>query len=163
MASEQPYRPPRADTSGRAATGAGGSITPNMVQSLLGTRRWVLLMGVMGMIGTVLMGLLGLVFVVGGGVAGISDLGGLGGAALGGVYLLMGFLYFFPSLFLIRYGGAIKRMGGRANSPAIEDALQQQLSFWRFVGIFTTVVLSLYAVIIVVAMVAAIAVPLMGS
>ena len=163
MEPEQPYRPPRADMSGRPAPGGGASITPNMVQSLVGTRPWVVLMGVIGMIGTVLMILVGLFFVGAGGFAGMNELGGLGGAALGGVYLLLGFLYFFPSLYLIRYGGAIKRMGGGANSTAIEDALQQQLSFWRFIGILTATTLIIYALVIVVAIIAAIVIPSMGS
>ena len=52
-------------------------------------------------------------------------------------------------------------MGGRANTAAIEDALQQQLTFWRFIGILMAGVLILYAAIIFIGIVAGIVVPLM--
>ena len=151
MEPEQPYRPPRADMSRRPTAGGGNSITPNMVQALLGTRPWVLLLGIVGMIGCAFMVLAGLAFIGLGNFPGMEEIGLIGGAAFGGVYLLMGFLYFFPSLYLIRYGGAIKRMGGRANPMAMEDALNHQRSFWRFVGIIMAVILIIYGIIFVIA------------
>ena len=96
-----------------------------------------------------------------GGFGAVSELGPAGGVVFGAFYLLVGVLYFFPSLYLLRYGGAIKRMGGRANTAAIEDALQQQLTFWRFIGILMAGVLILYAAIIFIGIVAGIVVPLM--
>lgn len=162
MEPEQPYRPPSADSSRSTASVGSTSITPNMVQSLVRTRRWVVLMGVMGMIGSVLMVLGGILFATTGGFGAMSELGPAGGVVFGGFYILLGAVYFFPSLYLIRYGGAIKRMGGRANSAAIEDALQLQLSFWRFIGIIMAGVLIVYAAIIFFGIVAGVVLPRMG-
>ncbi len=87
---------------------------------------------------------------------GVDGLDSLGGAALGLVYIFLAFLYFFPSLYLLRYGRAIKRVRGRGDVMAAEDALRHQAKFWRFVGITTAIVLVIYGGIIVVVGVAAV-------
>jgi len=156
MDAEQPYRPPEADLSGPAAGGAtygggGESITPSMVAVLVKTRPWVLFLGVLTMIGCGLMVLLGL-FMGMVGLGGMGDeLGPAGGFTILLVYLLLAFLYFFPGLYLLRYGRAIKEVDRVANGDTIESALKQQLAFWRFVGILTLALMGIYLVIIVVA------------
>ena len=45
---------------------------------------------------------------------------------------------------------------GVRRSSAAEDALRQQLSFWRFLGVCAVLVLALYAVIIALAGLAAV-------
>jgi len=156
MDAEQPYRPPEADLSGPAAGGAtygggGESITPSMVAPLVKTRPWVVFLGVMTLIGCGLMVLLGLFM-------GMVGLGGMGGelGAVGGftivvVYMLLAFLYFFPGLYLLRYGRAIKEVDRVANGDTIEAALKQQFAFWRFAGILTLAVMGIYLLILVVA------------
>jgi len=52
-------------------------------------------------------------------------------------------------LYLLRYAGAIKRIGP-ANPAAMEEALARQASFWRLVGILTALLMALYAVAIAV-------------
>jgi len=157
MDAEQPYRPPEADVSGPAVGGAtygggGESITPSLVSPLLRTRPWVMLIGVMTMIGCGLLILIGIVmgmFGLGGGMG--DELGATGGL-IAVVYLLMALLYFFPGLYLLRYGRAIKEVDRIANGETIESALKQQLAFWRFVGILTLVGVGVYVLVIVIAM-----------
>ena len=157
MEPEQPYRPPAANLSARpVASGGGATITPNMVQSLERTRPWVVFVGVLGMIGCGFIAIAAVVIIGAGNAMGLEGLDGVGGAVLGAVYLLLGFLYFFPSLYLLRYGRALKRIRGRGNVAAAEDALRYQLLFWRFVGIMAAVVLCVYAVIFAIASLAAV-------
>ena len=157
MEPEQPYRPPSANLSARPVAGGGAAaITPNMVQILESTRPWVVFLGVLGMIGCGFIAIAAVVFIGAGNAMGIEGLEGVGGAALGGVYVFMAFLYFFPSLYLLRYGRAIKRIRGRGDVVAAEDALRQQLSFWRFVGILAAVVLVLYGVVLALVSLAAV-------
>lgn len=151
MEPHQPYRPPA--SRGFARPGASGSspITRGMIASLQKTRPWVILMGVVGMIGTGLILLAGLAVMVAGslpGVAGTETMGPIAGTAIGGVYVALAFLYFFPSLFLLRYGGAIGRVGPQGNAAAFEEALTRQLSFWRFVGILTVTLIAVYLLMI---------------
>ncbi len=159
MESEQPYRPPEADVGGPAAGGVtygggGEAITPRMVAPLVKTRPWVILLGVMTMIGCGFLILAGFAMVGMAlfGLPGMGDeFGSAGGFMLAVVYLLMAFLYFFPGLYLLRYGRAIKEVDRVANGTTVEAALRHQLSFWRFVGILTVAVIALYLLIFVVA------------
>jgi len=151
MERPDPYRPPRADLSQRPAAAASAAITRSMVDSLVKTRPWVLLIGIVMILGCVLMVLAGLAMFAMGSFAGLGGegFGPLAGAGLGAFYLVFAVLYFFPALYLVRYAGAIKRIGP-ANPAAMEEALGQQASFWRFVGILTALLIGLYAVAIAV-------------
>jgi hypothetical protein len=135
---------------------ASAAITRNMIASLVRTRPWVLLFGILMMVGCGFLVLAGIAMFAVGNFAGLGGegFGPMAGAALGAVYLLMAALYFFPALYLLRYAGAIKRIGP-ANPAAMEEALAQQASFWRFVGILTLAVTLLYAVALVVVAVVA--------
>ena len=151
MEPQQPYRPPAARGFARPSTAGTSSITRGMIENLQKTRPWVLLMGIVGMLGTALVFLGGLAMMVIGSLPGVSDetgFGPLAGAALGGVYVLLAILYFIPSFFLLRYAGAIGEVGPQGNAAAFEDALRRQLSFWRFVGILTAVLIVLYLLLI---------------
>jgi hypothetical protein len=124
-----------------------------MIASLDRTRPWVAFIAVLMIIGCALLLLAGIVLVAMGSLAGMSsELGPLGGAALGGVYFLMALLYLFPALYLFRYGRAIRRIG-RGNVAAMEEALEHQASFWRYVGILAAVVMVIYVAVIVIAVV----------
>lgn len=149
MERPDPYRPPRSNLSQRPVAAASAAITRNMVDSLAKTRPWVLLIGVVMILGCVLMVFAGLAMFAVGGVAGLGGegFGPLAGAGLGAFYLVFAVLYFFPALYLLRYAGAIKRIGP-ANPAAMEEALGQQAAFWRFVGILTVLLIGVYVVVI---------------
>jgi hypothetical protein len=66
--------------------------------------------------------------------------------ALGGLYLLLAFLYIFPGLYLWRYANAIDSLVNAPQSLTLEEAMKHQTSFWRFIGILTAVMLIIYAV-----------------
>jgi hypothetical protein len=121
-----------------------------MIDSLARTRPWVLLVGIvmMVLVGFMVLGAIALIAVGNIAALGGEGLGPLGGAGLGAIYLLLAILYVFPALYLLRYAGAIKRIGP-ANPGAMEEALRQQASFWRFVGILTATFLVAYALLIV--------------
>jgi len=125
-----------------------------MIEALRQTKPWVTFLAVLGFIGCSLMVIGGLVMLVSGAAIGGMKGGAIGGA-LGLVYILMALLYFFPSYYLLQYGGGIKRFMLSRTSPDLESALNSQKSFWRFVGILTAIVMCIYAVVLVVAIVAA--------
>ena len=157
MERPDPYRPPRADLSQRPSPAASAAITRNMIESLVKTRPWVLLIGIVMIVGCVFMVFGGLAMFALGNIAGFGaeGLGPMAGAGVGAAYLVLAVLYFFPALYLVRYAGAIKRIGP-ANPAAMEEALARQASFWRLVGILTAVLIGLY--VVAIAVVAAIAV-----
>lgn len=157
MERPDPYRPPRADLSQRPSPAASAAITRNMIESLVKTRPWVLLIGIVMIVGCVFMVFGGLAMFALGNIAGLGGegLGPMAGAGVGAAYLVLAVLYFFPALYLVRYAGAIKRIGP-ANPAAMEEALARQASFWRLVGILTAALIGLY--VVAIAVIAAIAV-----
>jgi hypothetical protein len=132
-----------------------GSITPIMVAHLRATKPWARLVSMVGFVGSGLILLVGLILPFVGAFS--HNVGGaVGGIAMGIVYVLLGCLYFFPSLFLFRYASAIHRLLVTGDSESMELALSHQRSFWRFIGIATLVVLCLYAVALVVIVIVAV-------
>lgn len=150
------YRPPQADlTAGPSAT---AGITPRMIELLSKTRPWVLLISILGFIVTGLMVLGGI------GMAAMTAMSGGGGAEMAGmgvgmglVYLLVAVIYFFPCWFLLKYAGAIRNLVDGGGARAMEDALDRQYSFWRLIGVLTLVGIVIYAIILVVVVIAAVA------
>lgn len=143
--SDNPFLPPSAPAAEEAPQGGVSSAT---LEALRGTRPWVMLLGIVGLIGS---GLL-LVFTLFVAIAGSA--GGLGKPELlaaAVVYLLMSLLYVYPSIQLIRFGQAIGRLTAGGAIADLEAALGLQRSFWRYVGVMALVVIALYVVIIVVA------------
>jgi hypothetical protein len=146
------YAPPRGNLTPGATM--AGQVSAGTVQALKETRPWVKFLAVLGMIGTVLMLLGGI-----GGLAaftfaasGSSGLGpwGPGMVALMAVlYLAMALLYIYPILKLFKYSGAITRLSQSGSVRDLEDALGQQKSFWKFIGILTLIMVVIYLVFII--------------
>jgi hypothetical protein len=140
-----------------SAVQSGQSITPQMVESLRQTKPWVRMFSILGFIGTALISLVALLFIVGSSIGGAfarqAGFGAVGGILLGVLYLLLGLLYIFPSLFLFRYASGIASMLKEDAVRGMESALAAQKSFWRFVGILTVIVLCIYALVLAVVVV----------
>lgn len=120
-----------------------------MLGSLKSTRPWVMFLAILGFVGLVFMVLGSLMFiVVGSAVTQQAKLPAFFGPGFGILELLLALLYFFPCLYLLRYGIAIGNIP-RSGQDAMEQALKQQKSFWKFMGILMIVLLSLYVLIFI--------------
>ena len=111
------------------------------------TQPWVRFLAIMGFIAAGFMVLFGLVV-------------GAAGAATGNyqtlgimvMYPIMGVIYVFPSIFLMRYADRIKTFVASGQEQDLAGALDAQRSFWKFAGILTiaSIVISLLFVAIAV-------------
>ncbi|MGE5106582.1 MAG: DUF5362 family protein [Sphingobacteriales bacterium] len=118
---------------------------------LMETAKWGKFLGIMGFIGC---GLLVIVAIfMGSTFASLrSQFGGMGGMS-GGVitifYLLFAMLYFFPCFYL--YNFSVKMQSALRNNDqmALQSAFANQKSCYKFVGILTIVVMSLYLLAII--------------
>jgi hypothetical protein len=142
-----PYSPPGVPPAYPAANidyGATSSVTvtDTTIELLRQTRPWVMLLSIFAFIGSGLMAAVGLL------VAAWAMLaaGGKAQAAIGLVYVPVALFYIYPGIKLWGYGSAIARLMASRSSVDLEDALNQQKSFWKFSGIASVVVLGLYAV-----------------
>jgi hypothetical protein len=148
MPQQNPYLPPTANVNDPAAGRSDNAeIPPALVEAMRQTKPWVRFFGVVGFIGCGLMVLAGLFMLA---LGGSSKMPGW----IGLVYLPFGLLYFFPSLYLYRYGVSIEAFLRRTSVETLGEALAQQKSFWRFVGILTATILIIYAAVLVIGLVA---------
>jgi len=116
------------------------------VELLNQTRPWVRFFGGMGIAFTFLMtigSVIGGLLLVSRGQASIKVL------VFVVAYFISGLLYFFPSRHLWRYGGSIAAFSTNPTPENLNEALAQQKSFWKFIGVAMTVVLIFYVVLLV--------------
>ena len=153
MTAPDPYAAP--------ATAGVGTFAPDVpqgaVEALRGTRPWVRLFSILGFLSAALMVMLGAAVMLGGGATIFGEDAAPGGAliAMGLVYLLVGLLYFLPCLYLFRYASRITRITAGGGEAALVEALDQQRRFWRLIGIYTIAFLALYAILMIVLVIAA--------
>jgi hypothetical protein len=79
------------------------------------------------------------------------------GLAFAALYPILGVIYIIPSLFLSRYASGINQFLASGTENDLSAALGAQKSFWKFVGIFTLVMICLYVGLFAIMMVAALA------
>ena len=128
-------------------------VDSGVISLLTQTKPWVRFMSILGFVGCGFLVISGMIM---GAVGTFSQMGPAGGF-IGFVYIAMAVLYVFPALFLFRYADGIRDLARLRTPRALEGALDQQRRFWRFVGIFTIVVLGLYVVGLLIAMIVGIA------
>nr|CAA6828852.1 MAG: Unknown protein [uncultured Thiotrichaceae bacterium] len=154
MSTQDAYAPPQSTV--RDVSGGAGLMTDSIISSLRKTRPWVLLLSILGFIGTAFMVISGVFMLLGSGfmdMEGLEAAGVFGGSAMfigmGAFYLVLGVIYFLASLYLLRYAGSIKRAVTGMQVADLELALAQQASFWKLLGI-----LSLISIIAIIALMA---------
>lgn len=126
------------------------TVSESMLGALNATRPWVKFLAILGFVVMTFMVLAGLIMFVGFSVApATSKLPAFFGPVFGVVYVVMAvFFYLIPCLYLLRYANAITRIQATGQA-ALEDALKQQKSFWKYVGIFTIVMLVTYVLLVI--------------
>ncbi|MCU4157027.1 hypothetical protein J1N10_13640 [Carboxylicivirga sp. A043] len=126
------------------------TISESAAGYLLETSKWAKFLSIMGFIFIgfiVIMGLFAgsLMSIFSGGHAMGAFPAGIG-FIFSGVYILLGLLYFFPTMYLFKFSQKTKVAVLTKNSDELSTALSNHKSFFKFWGIFTIVVISLYVV-----------------
>jgi len=136
---DQHYATPIADL----AADSGG--ISGVLQPLSATKPWVRLCSILGFISTFFIIIAGVGLMIGD-----SALNGEAAAgmpvpvgAVGIIYLIMGVIYFMPSLYLFKYASAISAAEASHSAADITEAMTYQKSFWKFVGIIALIMLIL--------------------
>jgi hypothetical protein len=63
------------------------------------------------------------------------------------IYAALAILYIYPALKLWSYASKINVLASMQDSNSLFVALDQQRSFWKFIGVMMLIVISLYVVI----------------
>lgn len=144
------YQSPVISEQGGVA-GVDVTLSSRAQQYLDQTSPWVRFISILIFVCAGLMFLAGLVMMLVGMVAGLVPAGmeraafpgTVAGALVGVVYLVLACVYIAPGVFLSRYASAIRTLRSSRTAQALEDALKQQRSFWRYIGILTLVTLAI--------------------
>lgn len=120
------------------SSSASFSITEPMLLSLSQTKPWAMLLSIVGFISIGILIILGVINIF---VTSYNSPDGSIVPAIvgGGINILMGVLYFFPSLFLFKFASSIGRLIDNGGAREMEESLSYQKSAWKFIGILTLV------------------------
>jgi hypothetical protein len=126
------------------------TINSDIKSYLLETAKWCKFLAIAGFIGMGILVLLGLCISVGFSVfARISHVGFPMGI-FGFFYVLIAAIYFFPLNYMYRFSINLTRGINLNNQPSVTYGFENLKSLFKFMGILTIVVLSIYALAIVV-------------
>lgn len=149
-----PYQSPETAASPVAPLLAQGALTENMLIYLKGASPWLRFIGILGFVSaglTVMWGFVSFTPIIRGiwaGVPGFEWLGVFGG----GMALLSfagGVLIFLPSLFIYRFGKKIRGYLRTGVDQELEQAFENNKSFWKFAGIICIIYLAFVPALIV--------------
>ena len=130
-------------------------LTDNALTYLNQTRPWVRFMSILTFCMVGFMVVLGGIIILMGtlGRSLLEASGGnfslLGAIATGFFYSLISLVYVAPAIYLHRYAGAIGRLQAGPSEFALEEALRNQKSFWRYVGILSVIGIALTVLVFV--------------
>lgn len=149
MSEPNPYQSPDVSPVEIQITAEWDSTLEDASRSLAQTKPWVLLLSILGFIGTALtIVFIPVVLFLGGG----NELGGpVSLAMLLPVLMMMGMavlVYLIPSLLLWRYGRQIGRFLKSRNPDGFAAAIAAQKRFWQYVGILAVLITAFYAIIL---------------
>lgn len=132
------------------------SVSTSSKDFLLYASKWANFLAILSFVGIGLMVLGGLIVTV----IGISFPGIQSPAApmglFGIIYLLFGLLYFFPTLYLYNFSQNIKKALANSNQQNLDLGFENLKSFFKFIGVFTIIMISLYILLFVFAAVSSI-------
>jgi hypothetical protein len=142
VAEANPFAAPASDAAPahRHALEEDRVVTPEILEAMVQTRPWLLVVSVSGFVFAAIF-VLAAVGTFAFGTFAAVRFGGTGLIAI--IYVLCAAFSGLSSLWLWRYAASIKLMREGYGVHALVDALRHQRSFWRLVGVLTTVVVAL--------------------
>lgn len=151
-----PYSSPTAHDS-TPGFSAGSAISQGVLAQLAGTKPWVRFMSVLMFIGAGFMLLAALfMLAMGGTMAATAKTGGaaLPAGMMTGIavlYAVFAGVYIYPAMKLWKYASRIGNLLTTGAMMDLESALNEQRSFWKFLGIMVIAMFVLYFVVIIAA------------
>jgi hypothetical protein len=127
------------------------SINSEMKSYFLETAKWCKFLAITGYIGMGLLVLLGLGIMVGFSIFSSVAHYDFPVGILGFVYILIAVLYFFPTNYMYRFAVNLTKGFKSNDQQSVTYGFENLKSLFKFMGIFMIVVLSMYALIIVIA------------
>ena len=136
-----------------------GSLTATMLKYLKEASPWLKFIGVLGFISCGFIVLAAIIIIIISAVAAsvLSEFGDIPIWLISPLYLAMGTLLFFPSLFTYNFGDKIRKFLFSNSEEDLEEAFKNNKSLWKFYGIMCIISLAITPVFIIITIVVAVA------
>jgi hypothetical protein len=160
-----PYESTQTDLDEKNSNVAQGFFTPLMISHLKAASPWMKFLGIVGFVGAGLMILLGIGFlslfpflrnIILNEFSNLEFLATSFNSAFGFVYIMSGVIYIFPARFLYNFAAKINLFINMKNERAMEIALANNKSYWKFYGICVIISLAFIPLAIIISIVAAV-------
>ncbi len=156
-----PYKSTQSDFDEQKPVVPQGFFTGTMISYLKAASPWIKFMGIISFIGAGLMilsgiGMLALLPVLQNEFINSSFLARSFSSLLGVVYLVIGIIYIFPAKYLYGFASKINLFLKTKDERAMELALANNTSFWKFNGILVIVSLAFVPLMFIFSIVAAV-------
>ncbi|MEO8614955.1 MAG: DUF5362 family protein [Luteolibacter sp.] len=146
-----PYTPP-ATNGQEAGLGGDSQVSQAVLHQLAGTKPWVRFMSVLMFVGAGLMLLVAVVIALAGSQisrisaasGGAPMFSGMMGLVIAVIYGVLSLVYIYPALKLWNYASRIGDLLMTGSEQDLVNALSQQRSFWKFIGILVLAMFVLY-------------------
>lgn len=132
------------------------NISESMKRYLLIAAKWARFLAIVGFIFLGLFVLAALALITGMSLVADFAEAGIPFRLMGFIYLSIAVLYFFPTLYLYRFGEEVKEGFTLNDASIVTSGIGNLKSMFKFMGITMIVILAIYALIIVFAIPAAI-------
>lgn len=135
------------------------NIDNDIIGFLKETSSWTYFLSILGFFGIGLIVILGLYFSL---IASTNDAfnpyagTGFSMAYFGLIYIIMGAIYIIPIIYLFNFSRKMKAALKTKSNVDLKSAFSNMKSHYKFIGIFTLIVISLYALALVFAVIASI-------
>jgi len=131
------------------------TVSNTAINYLSETRKWTKFLSIVGFI---FIGIIAITGIFSGTVISLindgqeDDIPTAIGPLFGGIYLLTGVLYFFPTWYLFKFSQQVKIAISTQNNEALNKAFSNQKSLYKFWGILTIITLVIYVPIIIISL-----------
>ena len=132
------------------------NVTTSSKDFLMIASKWANFLAILSFIGIGLMVLGGLIVTIVGTTFSSFQTSAAPMGMFGIIYLLLGLLYFFPTLYLYNFSQNIKKALVDSSQQNLDLGFENLKSFFKFIGVFSIVTISLYILLFVFAAVSAI-------
>lgn len=124
----------------------GMTLSDQMRSYIQEIAKWAYFLAIIGFIGIGFLVLIALFAgVIFGSMTDELGMGMMSGGLISGLYLFVGAIYFFPVLYLFRFSTKAKAALQSGSDSELTDAFESLKSHYKFLGIMTIVIMSIYA------------------
>jgi hypothetical protein len=119
---------------------------------LLESSKWAKFLAIVGFVGVGLLVIFGFAFMIGFSIFSSMSQVHFPIGIIGIIYIAIAVVYFFPVNYLYKFSDRIKKGITSSDQATVISAFENLKSMFKFMGIFTIVILSIYVLLLVVAL-----------